>query len=99
MKIFKNTYKKINYTFLGWKDEEIKNKFHDSINFWGQEVMTGRHLPRSPKGVMFIDGKENKNGTIIKSTITIDYLPEYVDEKTIDKFIDKSDILVEKIIL
>jgi len=97
MNIFKKFSKKVRYKFLGWKNEEIKKQFHNSVSFWGQEVMTGRQLPRSPEGVMLIDDKEDKNGTIINSTITIDYLPEYTDEKKIDKFMDESDILVEKI--
>ena len=97
MKFFKNPYKKIHYKFLGWKNEDLKEKFHNSVSFWGQEVMTGRQLPRSPEGVMLIDDKEDKNGTILNSKITIDYLPEYTDEKKIDKFMDESDILVDKI--
>jgi len=97
MKFFKKPYKKINYKFLGWKDEETKKQFHNSVSFWGQEVITGRQLPHSPEGVMLIDDKEDKKGTIINSKITIDYLPVYIDITTIDKLLHEYDILVEKI--
>ena len=72
----KQPYKKIFYSFIGWKNEGIKMKFNGSIDFWGEEVLAKRTLPEAPQGVVVIRTKENEIdgiGTPLGAHIEVHY--------------------------
>lgn len=95
-RIFPRPFPVLKCTFLGWRDEELAERFQHSVGFYDEEIRAKREQPFHPNGLLFVDGPEDKNGTIIGKQLEAIYDSSLLSSDEVIGYINRIGLRVEK---
>ncbi|MEK7073029.1 MAG: hypothetical protein AAB974_01150 [Patescibacteria group bacterium] len=84
--------------FLGWKDQELRERFHGSVDLYEQELQTGRMQPRTPPYLFYLKGLKHipEVGTPPGSELEMWFNPEKLSEERIRTYFKEVGLLVDE---
>lgn len=90
-------HKVVRVKFLGWENQEMRQKFRGSVGWYEQELQTGRVQPRTPPYLFYLKGTVNETsaGTPSGSELEMWFNPDKLSDERIREYLHEIGLRVD----